>query len=110
MSRDARHGVRLLERDRQVNKQGAIAQFENDDDARAAGYKTKLTEAELKFVAGLSRSGRRKALAKHRCETASPIGDGRAHATSRGRLSVSYARVSAARGDGVESFDLERPG
>ena len=51
-----------------MNKQGAIAQFENDDDARAAGYKTKLTEAELKFVAGLSRSGRRKALAKHRCE------------------------------------------
>ena len=51
-----------------MNKEGAIAHFETEEDARKAGYKTKLTQREAKKLMPMNRHERRKALAEQWCE------------------------------------------
>lgn len=49
-----------------MNKQGAIASFETESDAKAAGYTTPLTAAEAAQLLGRNRHERRAALAEMR--------------------------------------------
>jgi hypothetical protein len=51
-----------------VNKQGAIAQFESEEDAKEAGYKTKLSPKEAMVLQRLNRHERRAELARMRCQ------------------------------------------
>jgi hypothetical protein len=47
-------------------QRGAIAQFETDEDAEAAGYKRKLSPAQHDLVAPMNRHERRKWAAEQR--------------------------------------------
>lgn len=49
-----------------MNTAGAIAEFETDEDAKAAGYSTKLSAPEAKELRGLNRHERRARLAELR--------------------------------------------
>jgi hypothetical protein len=51
-----------------VNNQGSIAQFETEDDAKKAGYGTKLHPNEAMLLQGMNRAERRAALARIRCD------------------------------------------
>lgn len=50
-----------------MDKLGSIATFETDEDAKSAGYKTKLAAEEAEHLRGLNRHERRAELARMRC-------------------------------------------